>query len=512
MSVIRLENALLPTFVLTGDSSVDEINKESEGLITEDNQSFACFILTDKGPYTYRGTVGLMDSLTPAKKLTKIDGLSSIGDSEALINWTGEKIPLNIFMECQKFFRDIFDKYAAEAAIVLYYHTQLKDWKALYPIQVGLSGGSVTYVYNFSTDDELAQMVLKAVGNDINKLAAIKQVDDERNALENDGYIRLGTIHSHCDFSAFHSGVDDNDEANFDGLHITVGKLRSGLDYAQRVMGDAYFITLDSIADAVQIDGNGLELLNNIDSINNPLENFQSRCFTNITRTTGKAIQTPYHYPLNTSSANNHRPFWMEEAATYGGYEGYTCPHNYKNNRGNNYLSTTKNYNRRYTGDAFMQHNPPEEGDIVEFYFDSMTQTMCGKLIEIDKEHPGKGWIEVDDFKYPILVDGYDIIDTVTQSTDASQLSYKSEEFFYPEEDVMDVLEQLEQEQREEGLTWQLTKGQKVRFTHNQRICIGRVLNTAQLHKDMVCIKPKNKKLGKMVIVSPKNVLEILSK
>jgi hypothetical protein len=36
-------------------------------------------------------------------------------------------------------------------------------------------------------------------------------------------YLNCGTIHSHADFGAFHSGTDVNDEKYFDGLHITVG-------------------------------------------------------------------------------------------------------------------------------------------------------------------------------------------------------------------------------------------------------------------------------------------------
>jgi len=36
-------------------------------------------------------------------------------------------------------------------------------------------------------------------------------------------YLNCGTIHSHADFGAFHSGTDVNDERYFDGLHITVG-------------------------------------------------------------------------------------------------------------------------------------------------------------------------------------------------------------------------------------------------------------------------------------------------
>jgi hypothetical protein len=33
----------------------------------------------------------------------------------------------------------------------------------------------------------------------------------------------VGTIHSHCDFGAFHSGTDEGDADDHDGLHITIG-------------------------------------------------------------------------------------------------------------------------------------------------------------------------------------------------------------------------------------------------------------------------------------------------
>jgi hypothetical protein len=37
------------------------------------------------------------------------------------------------------------------------------------------------------------------------------------------GWQLIGSIHSHCDFSAFHSGTDTKDASEFDGLHITIG-------------------------------------------------------------------------------------------------------------------------------------------------------------------------------------------------------------------------------------------------------------------------------------------------
>lgn len=37
----------------------------------------------------------------------------------------------------------------------------------------------------------------------------------------------VGTIHSHCDFNAYHSGTDNHDADGMDGLHITIGNVNS---------------------------------------------------------------------------------------------------------------------------------------------------------------------------------------------------------------------------------------------------------------------------------------------
>jgi hypothetical protein len=39
------------------------------------------------------------------------------------------------------------------------------------------------------------------------------------------GAMVIGTIHSHCNFGAFHSGTDTHDADGMDGLHITIGKV-----------------------------------------------------------------------------------------------------------------------------------------------------------------------------------------------------------------------------------------------------------------------------------------------
>lgn len=47
-------------------------------------------------------------------------------------------------------------------------------------------------------------------------------VEAQRTGAHYKGQI-VGTIHSHCDFGAFHSGTDTHDADGHDGLHITIG-------------------------------------------------------------------------------------------------------------------------------------------------------------------------------------------------------------------------------------------------------------------------------------------------
>ena len=57
-----------------------------------------------------------------------------------------------------------------------------------------------------------------------NQRASAGGVEAKRNPTHlRKGSRHVGTIHSHCDFSAFHSGTDEHDADNHDGLHITIG-------------------------------------------------------------------------------------------------------------------------------------------------------------------------------------------------------------------------------------------------------------------------------------------------
>lgn len=62
----------------------------------------------------------------------------------------------------------------------------------------------------------------------------------------------VGTIHSHCDFDAFHSGTDTHDADAHDGLHITIGdvnKATPSIAIMISVAKQHWNFTLDEISD-----------------------------------------------------------------------------------------------------------------------------------------------------------------------------------------------------------------------------------------------------------------------
>ena len=115
------------------------------------------------------------------------------------------KIPYNMFMRVYSFFKSIYQDIKTEVAVLLWYNVKDNVWRVEVPEQK-TSGASVDY----ERDEEL------------------------NNRLSTEGFICVGTIHSHCEMSAFHSGTDDKDEYNFDGVHITIGKVLTGPEFAQR--------------------------------------------------------------------------------------------------------------------------------------------------------------------------------------------------------------------------------------------------------------------------------------
>lgn len=134
----------------------------------QDNQVFSCFV--------------------------KVENIAHLDDFNSThIKSNLPKVPANMVWQIKEFFRVIVEKYNSESEVTLYYNPDKKLWKIYVPEQV-VSHCSVSY-----------------------RRIPVTHLP------EMEGYLCVGTIHSHADFGAFHSGTDMDDESDFNGLHVTFG-------------------------------------------------------------------------------------------------------------------------------------------------------------------------------------------------------------------------------------------------------------------------------------------------
>ncbi|PSO44955.1 MAG: hypothetical protein BRC25_03545 [Parcubacteria group bacterium SW_6_46_9] len=120
----------------------------------------------------------------------EVDGVAFLEEVEKSATW---KLPPITALDAYKvllFFRRIQALHKSEAVVLLHYSQAAEQYYIHCPEQ-RVSAGKVDY--------DLSERF--------------------------ESYQLVGTIHSHSSFSAFHSGVDDDNEEHFDGLHITMGHL-----------------------------------------------------------------------------------------------------------------------------------------------------------------------------------------------------------------------------------------------------------------------------------------------
>jgi len=143
-----------------------------------------CYIVGKEGIFLKK-KLGVMDSIAPVKNISILESVQTMARMHI------RKIPAKKAQQVINFFKEVYKVHYGEAIVLLFYNLETKQHKIVVPVQE-VSGGAADY----------------------NKGITI------------DGWDMIGTIHSHASMSAFHSGVDDNDEKSFDGLHITFGNMR----------------------------------------------------------------------------------------------------------------------------------------------------------------------------------------------------------------------------------------------------------------------------------------------
>jgi len=142
-----------------------------------------CYIVAKDGIYLQKN-LDLVQSLTPVDKISFLEELPSFAKMNI------PKIPTKLFANILTFFKEVYKLYKSEAVVLLFYNKSRKSYRIYVPEQE-VSGGSV----NYKTEKTIKDFNL------------------------------IGSIHSHASMSAFHSGTDKNDEENFDGIHMTIGKV-----------------------------------------------------------------------------------------------------------------------------------------------------------------------------------------------------------------------------------------------------------------------------------------------
>lgn len=154
------------------------------------------YVAAKEGLYLYKHT-SLGKVILPyySKGFEHLPAISGAGIGGTFW-WEAPKIPRNVISQAWSFFADIYSRQQTEACLFILYNPSRtrNPYKLWCPPQV-VSGTSV------------------------------KWLNESPNY--GDGWQAVGTIHSHCAFDSFHSGTDEMDADQFDGVHLTIGHVNT---------------------------------------------------------------------------------------------------------------------------------------------------------------------------------------------------------------------------------------------------------------------------------------------
>lgn len=113
------------------------------------------------------------------------------------------RLPAQILEDVQAFFCDVYDRYRAEAIVVLFYRSDTQQFRVEVPPQT-IPG------YRDWSGQWRSYLRL-----------------DYGSVARPAGFVRFGTIHSHAELTAYASATDCHDERFEDGLHVVYGHCHS---------------------------------------------------------------------------------------------------------------------------------------------------------------------------------------------------------------------------------------------------------------------------------------------
>lgn len=131
-----------------------------------------------------------------------IEGTFPVEEKQKPFVWKKNKMSYDLWKAIMGFMLHSQTTRKAEAQIRLYYNDTLGQWSAM-PLPQYPSG--------MTTKEEVDHPMEK----EIRKAAKMDHPD----------WVNLGTVHHHCTAGAFASSTDKDNEADQDGLHITIGNM-----------------------------------------------------------------------------------------------------------------------------------------------------------------------------------------------------------------------------------------------------------------------------------------------
>jgi hypothetical protein len=141
-------------------------------------------------------------------------------------------IPLGMVKKLDEFFRLVYAQHGTESIVILTFD----------PTKTGSDGWGIL------------------VPDQTNTASHCKYDPDSIAALKEDHVIIVGSVHSHPEMAAYASGTDHEDQADFDGLHITYGwqkSVGSGMTqyHAELQMGGSnYVVSIDDVFESFNLE------------------------------------------------------------------------------------------------------------------------------------------------------------------------------------------------------------------------------------------------------------------
>lgn len=212
-----------------------------------------------------------------------------IEKSKGDLQYFGPKIPRSMWGQVMGFFQWTFKSMASESQVRLFVNIQRNTWAAWAFPQEAKTGMSAREIEAEDWKVQRAQFP------------------------DSEGWMYFGTVHHHCDCSAFQSPKDFNNEKNQDGLHITVGRMdgvQHDLHARFYVQGCEFEVDMTAFWD-IGLESNGLIPPHMFDGIarfqmgSTPYEAFPPTWRTNV-REIKEVVAVGFQNGGNGGNASSH--------------------------------------------------------------------------------------------------------------------------------------------------------------------------------------------------------------